>query len=162
MSEACRFEAEVLRAAEENRWTDQLRHHVADCDDCNAAAMVAPWVDQFAKLDDREHILPDPALVYLKARLLSGAVDVSRVSRPMNILQLVSYTVIAAGWAALMTWKWGAIQLWLRGMTPSGIVGGAAGTEASITSLSLSFFALVFMLGSATVMLALHTILNEE
>lgn len=160
MSEACRFEAEVLHAAEQNRWTDELRGHVADCDDCSAAAMVAPWIDQFAKLDDREHILPDPALVYLKARLLSGTNDVSRVSRPMNVLQLISYAVIAAGWAALMTWKWEAVQAWLRGMTPGGIVAGAG--DGSITSLSLSFFALVLMLGSATVMLALHTILNEE
>ena len=36
MSEACRYERDVLRAVEENRWTDALRVHVADCEDCAA------------------------------------------------------------------------------------------------------------------------------
>ncbi|HEX2122271.1 MAG TPA: hypothetical protein VHL59_11570 [Thermoanaerobaculia bacterium] len=158
MSATCRYEAGVLRAAEEDRWTDGLREHLRDCDDCMAAASVAPWLDRFARMSDRQHILPDPSIVWLKARLLQGTIDVARVSRPMTVLQLVAYLVVAGGWAALLMGKWSAIEAWFRGFTPTGLVVSAARAEA----LSMSFLAIVFVLATTTVMLALHTILAEE
>ena len=82
---ACRWEADVLRAANEDRWPDNLRRHLAECDDCTATAAVAPWMGKFAGISDREHILPDPSIVWLKAKLLQGSRDVARASRPMNV-----------------------------------------------------------------------------
>lgn len=158
MSESCRFEAEVLRAAQEDRWSDTLRNHLAGCDQCVAAASVAPWMSRFARISDREHILPDPQIVWLKAQLLQGSADVARVSRPMNVLQMVAYLIVAGGWAALLTWKWEAIQTWINGLTPTGMVQNIATGR----TLSMSFFALVIILATMTVTLALHTILAEE
>ncbi|MEA2491740.1 MAG: hypothetical protein QOH21_3532 [Acidobacteriota bacterium] len=159
MSEACRFEPQVIRATSDDRWTDALRMHVADCVDCAAAASITPWMGDFARISDREHILPDPAVLWLKAQLLRGSSEAARAALPLTIAQLISYGVIAAGWAALLMWKWDVIQLWLRRLTPTGIV--EAGVNTSM-SHSLSFFALVLLLGSATVMLGLHTILADE
>jgi hypothetical protein len=155
MSEGCRYEPEVLRAAAEDRWTDALRNHLAECEDCVATASVAPWMDRFALMSDREHILPDPAVVWLKAKLLQGTADLGRVSRPLDVAQMVAYLVVAGGWAGLLTWHWPAIQRWMSGFTPAEVVSLA-------TSMSISFFALFFVMGSMTVMLALHTILAEE
>ena len=158
MNGECRFEADVLRAVQEDRWTDALRRHLAECDDCQAAAAVAPWMHRFSRISDREHLLPDPQIVWLKAQLIQGSADVARVSRPLNVVQLVAYLVVAGGWATLLMWKWTAVSAWMRGFTPSGIVQNVSGGQ----SLSMSFFALVFVLASITVMLALHTILAEE
>lgn len=158
MNGICRFETDVLRAAEEDGWSDSLRAHLVDCDDCMAAASVAPWLDRFARMSDRQHILPDPAIVWLKARVLQGTIDVARVSRPMTVLQLVAYLVVAGGWAALLMGKWTAIEAWFRSLTPTGLVVSAARAEA----LSMSFLAIVFVLATTTVMVALHTILAEE
>lgn len=157
MSDVCRFERDVISGP----MTDALRAHMAGCPDCSAAAAVSPWMQRFAGFSDREHILPNPAVLWLKAQLLRGNADVARLSRPMTAVQLLSYAVIAAGWAALLTWKWDVIQVWLRGMTPTGLVANASSSSAA-ASLSFSFFAMIFMLGSATIMLALHTILAEE
>ena len=154
----CAHEPNVLHAAAEDRWTESLRGHVAECADCAAAAAAAPWMSRFARISDREHILPDPSIVWLKAQLLRGTADVARVSRPITIAQLFAYFFVAGGWAAVLTWKWNAVQAWIGSFTPSGIVHSAAGQQ----SLSLSFFALVFVLASMTVMLALHTILAED
>lgn len=154
----CAHEANVLRAAEEDRWTEALRSHLAECDDCAAAASVAPWIDRFARISDREHILPDPSIVWLKAQLLRGTADAARVSRPMTVVHWVAYFVVAGGWAALLTWKWAAVQAWVNSLTPSGLVSNAARTE----SLSLSFFGILLVLASMTVVLALHTILAED
>ena len=155
---ACPQESDVLRAAVQDRWTEALRAHLLECDACVAAVSVAPWMNRFSRISDREHILPDPAVVWLKARLLQSSADVARASRPLDFAQFAAYAVVAAGWAALLTWKWDAVRTWLGGFTPAGIVTRAAGAG----SLSMSFFALVLVLASVTVMLALHTILAEE
>jgi hypothetical protein len=158
MNEPCRFEPQILRAAAEDRWTGALRDHLGDCDDCVAAMSVAPWMTQFARIHDREHRLPDPSIIWLKAKLLQGVADVDRVSRPMDIVQLVAYAVVAGGWAGVLLWRWDAIEAWLRTFTPFGMVESVARAEA----LSLSVFALLFVLASMTVMVALHAILAEE
>jgi hypothetical protein len=158
MNGICRYEADVLRAVEEDRWTDALRAHAASCADCAAAASVAPWLDRFAHISDREHSLPDPSIVWLKAKLLQGTADVARISRPMTLAQLVAYLAVAGGWAALLTWKWAAVETWMHSFTPTGLVTSAARAE----SISLAFLSLVFVLASTTVLLALHTILAEE
>lgn len=158
MSEGCRFEADVLRAAQDDRWTDTLRRHLGECDECVATASVAPWMTRFARISDREHILPDPQIVWLKARLIQGTADVARVSRPLNALQLIAYLVVAGGWATLLTWKWDAVEAWMKGLTPTGMVQNMATGQ----SLSMSFFALLLVLATMTVSLALHTILAEE
>jgi hypothetical protein len=158
MTEACRYEPAVRRAAAEDRWTDSLREHLADCDECIATASVTPWMERFARISDREHILPDPSVVWLKARLLQGAVDAGRAARPLDLVQMLAYIVVAGGWAGLLTWRWDVVESWIRSFTPAGLMTTAART----TSLSMSFFAMVFVLASMTVMLALHTILAEE
>lgn len=158
MSEGCRFEADVLRAAQDDRWTDALRRHLAECDQCVATASVTPWMSRFARIGDREHPLPDPQIVWLKAQLLQNSADVARVSRPLNVLQIVAYLVVAGSWAALLTWKWDAVQQWLSGLTPTGMVENMAAGQ----SLSMSFFGLLIVLATMTMTLALHTILAEE
>lgn len=158
MSDACRFEPQMLRAAQEDRWTESLRAHLGECDDCVAAISVAPWMAQFSRISVREHILPDPSVIWLKAKLLQNTVDVNRVTRPMDAVQLIAYVVVAGGWAGVLLWKWKAVEAWARTLTPTGMVESAARAE----SLSMSFFALVLVLASMTVMLALHTILAEE
>jgi hypothetical protein len=155
---SCRREADVLRAAREDSWPDALRRHLAECDDCATTAAVAPWMTTFARIGDREHRLPDPSIVWLKARLLQGSAEAARATRPLTIVQIVSYMVVAGGWAAVLTWKWNALQTWLHSLTPTGLISNSANAQ----SLSLSFFALVIVLASMTVMLALHTIMAEE
>ncbi|HYO76450.1 MAG TPA: hypothetical protein VE010_08305 [Thermoanaerobaculia bacterium] len=158
MSEACRFEVHVLRAVREDRFTESLRAHLAECDQCVAAMSVEPWLDEFARVDVREHMLPDPSVLWLKAKLLQNSADVRRATRPMDLVQLIAYAVVAGGWAAMLTWRWSAVEAWLQGFTPDALVTSVGRAE----SLSLSFFALLFVLASMTVMLAMHTILAED
>jgi len=115
----CRYEPDVLHAVKEDRWNESLRTHVTGCADCAAAAAAAPWMTRFARMSDREHILPDPSIVWLKAQLMQGVADVARISRPITIAQLMAYFAVAAGWAGLLTWKWHAVQAWLHEIRPA-------------------------------------------
>ena len=155
MTTACRYEQDVIRGD----WSESLRRHIDGCDECTATAAVSGWMASFARVEDRQHPLPDPTFMYLKAQLLQQTKTVERATRPMTIANIASYALIASGWAALLTWKWNAIQAWIASLSPRGFVFSVANEPSS---LSLSFFATLIVLASATMMLALHTILAEE
>lgn len=160
MTNECVFEPNVIEAVTNDAWTESLRAHVASCDDCAAAAEVAPWMIRFAELDERQHILPDPAVLWLKAKLLQTSAAVQRASLPITRLQIAAYLIIAAGWAALLTWKSNALQAWINHLSPGHMILGATGAESA--SASLSVLVVLLLLASATVGVAMHTILAEE
>lgn len=66
----------------------------------------------------------------------------------MTCVQLAAYVIVASGWAAVLTWKWDAVQ---RLFSPLQSV-----------SSSLTTFATLMVLATMTVTLTLHTILAEE
>jgi hypothetical protein len=161
MNAACPMEAGVVRAAATNAWPHALRDHVQTCEECAAAAAVAPWMHSFAERDDRQHPLPDPMVLFLKAQLLKSTTTVDRAVRPIARFQMAAYFIVAAGWAALMMTKWNQIQTWLHGLTPGGMMEKVAGGAAAM-SVSMSVIAALAILSSMTVVLALHSILAEE
>jgi hypothetical protein len=158
MTERCRYEVHVIRAVAEARWTDSLRQHVTECADCAAAAAAAPFMTRIARMDERQQKLPDPSVVWFKAQLLKGSAIADRITSPLNIVQIVAYAVVAAGWAGMLTWKWPDLQRWLLSFTPSQMAQGVTHSN----TLSISFLLTVVILASMTVMLALHTILAED
>ncbi|HEY6140563.1 MAG TPA: hypothetical protein VI670_22640 [Thermoanaerobaculia bacterium] len=159
--DTCPFEPNVIDAATSGQWSESLRTHVKSCADCGAAAEVAPWMIDFAKRDDREHILPDPSVLWLKARLLQSSAAVERASLPITRVQIAGYLIIAAGWAALLTWKWNALMAWLDALNPGRIATGSA-APAGAATLSMTVLVSLVLLASATVMVAFHAILAEE
>jgi hypothetical protein len=132
---------------------------MADLDPMEAE--VDAWMQQFAKLDDRRGALPDAGTLWIKARLLQSTAAMERAARPITRIQIAAYALVAAGWAALVTWKWNALSAWLNSLKPARIILGAAGAQAA-NSLSLTFLMAIIALASVTVMLAFHTILAEE
>ena len=161
MIDSCPFEPNVIDAAASGQWSESLRAHLASCADCAAAAEVAPWMVSFAKQDDREHILPDPAVLWLKAKLLQSSAAVERAALPITRVQIAAYLIIAAGWAALLTWKWSALVAWMNVLNPGRMAAGAAGASGAAT-LSMTVLVTLVLLASATVMVAFHSILAEE
>lgn len=161
MIDTCPFEPNVTEAAESGTWSEALRAHTSSCEDCAAAAEVASWMRDLAKHDDREHILPDPSVLWLKAKLLGSSAAVERAALPITRSQIAAYVVIAAGWATLLTWKWSALVAWMTALNPGRIAVSTAGATGSAT-LSMTVLVTLVVLASATVMLAFHSILAEE
>jgi hypothetical protein len=157
----CPMERDVIRAAANDAWPEALRGHVATCEDCAAAAEVATWMQGFADDDVREHSLPDPSVLWLKAQLLRSSAIVDRAARPITNLQIGAYVALAAGWALLLRFKWNALQAWLHGFTPAALVTKAAGATAT-ASIPATMIVALIVLASLSVMVALHQILAEE
>ena len=159
MTRHCVQEPQVRHAAIEDRWTTALREHASACQDCAAAAAIAPFMTRLARTEVRHRTLPDPGVIWLKARLIGGTAIAERAARPLNVAQIVTYLVLAAGWAGLLTWKWAEVQRWLLGFTPANMVSELAGVQPSFSaSVVLTFV----VLSSLTVLLGLHAILAEE
>ena len=121
---------------------------------------VDAWMKQLAAIDHTPR-LPDPNSLWVKAKLLQSTAAMERASRPLTRFQIAAYLIVAGGWAALVTWKWSALQAWINSFTPAHIIMGAAGAQTA-QSLSLTLLMALIALGSVTVMLAFHTILAEE
>lgn len=158
MSEPCRHEPHVIRAASEDRWTEALREHVPDCAGCKGAVAAAPFMRRISRIDSRQRKLPDPAVLWLKAQLLRSSAIADRAMRPLNVAQMIAYAAVAAGWAALLTWRWPDLQRWVLAFTPAHMAQGVAHSSP----LSVTFLLTIVILASMTVMLALHTILAED
>ena len=158
MIDSCPFEPNVLEAAASGKWSESLRAHAASCADCAAAAAVAPWMSDLAKRDDREHILPDPAVLWLKAKLIQSSAAVERAALPITRSLMAAYLVIAAGWATLLTWKWSALVAWMNALNP----GRLAVNTAGAATVSMTVLVMIVLLASATVMIGFYTILAEE
>jgi hypothetical protein len=126
------------------------------------SALIDPWMSQFAALPDREHLLPDPSVVWLKAQLLRDRAIAERATRPMNSIQLASYLIVAACWAAVLRWKWPVIDVWMHRLSPGRMVLGASADAAASASVSFAFVTALIVLASLTIAVALHTILAEE
>jgi len=118
------------------------------------------WMKQLAAIDHTPR-LPDPNSLWVKAKLLQSTAAMERASRPLTRFQIAAYLIVAGGWAALVTWKWSALQAWINSFTPAHIIMDAAGAQTA-QSLSLTLLMALIALGSVTVMLAFHTILAEE
>ena len=131
-------------------------------DERAAEAAVSTWMSRFAAMPDREHLLPDPSVVWLKAQLLRDRAIADRATRPMNSIQLASYLVVAACWAAVLTWKWPVIDLWMHRLTPGRLVLGASADGAASASIPFAFVTALIVLASLTIAVALHTIMAEE
>jgi hypothetical protein len=126
-----------------------------------AEIAVDAWMKEFASFDDREHILPDPSVIWMKARVVQSARAAERAARPITTMQIAAYAAVAGCWAALLTWRWRAIQSWLDALRPSNLlIQGTAVSGASIISTPLIVTLLV--LGSVTIALAMHTIFADD
>ena len=118
------------------------------------------WMKDFAAVGHGRK-LPDANSIWVKAKLLQTTAAMERAARPVTRMQIAAYLIVASGWAALMTWKWGALLAWFNSFTPAHIIMGAAGAE-TVRSLSVTFVMALIILASVTVVLAFHTILAEE
>lgn len=145
----CPHEAHVVYAATANAWTSSTREHVASCQACAAAAAVAPFMDRLAGSDLPQPVLPDPALLWLRSQLPAPAVA-ARVGRPVQVVQIICYLVVTAGWLGLLASKWSALEAWISSFAP------VTGTSTLFPSIA------VLLLSSLAVTLALHAVLADE
>lgn len=112
--EPCTHGKSVVQAARTGRWGDELAAHARECPSCRESARVARWMFELAKAADLgPDSLPDPHLVWLKARIQRRSEDQRRALLPIRIASVLSAIGMGAVLALLPREVWRSAQAWL-------------------------------------------------
>lgn len=124
----CAFEDEVARAARNGRWSEQIAAHRDRCPACAEVAVVAAALASDAdELAAHAPPLPDPGLIWLRARLAVRERQVKRAVRWISVVQkaaLVCTVAVALAFAPEV-WRSADVVLSRLNFDGSALAGGA-------------------------------------
>ena len=103
---SCPNEADVLRAARADEWSESLRAHAAECARCRDLVQVTTFMNKLGAAEDKQAPLPDPELVWLKAQVLARQARKERALKPLVVAEALGQAAAALGVGAFLTWKW--------------------------------------------------------
>ena len=115
-SKGCPQEASVLTAARTGQWDEALEAHAAACPACGEVALVSGSLRTFALETDGHNRLPDPYLVWLKAKLTERQVASQRASKPWDMAEALGQFVVAVALAGWLVVEWSSIYPGTSGM----------------------------------------------
>jgi hypothetical protein len=152
----CEFEAEVLAAALQSRWDDELRAHVAGCTVCSDVATVAEAIEAGRESQSAVPAIPDSGRVWWLAQRRARLEAAEAANRPMTAAQVIA-TVCAVGLLsiylpAMSTWLRSAMALLASGITefnPGAWLASATSVLVEHGALALAMAAVLFLLPAA-------------
>ena len=144
MPDPCPGAESVFEAARGGRSSDELTAHVARCDSCRESSTAIRWMIELGQtVDSGTGPLPDPGLIWLKARIRKRSEESWRTLLPIGIACGAS----AIGWGAILaglpTEAWRSLQEWL---TSAGIPGWELPSLASPGPLAIAWLPATILL----------------
>lgn len=146
IADPCPRGESVLHAARAGRWSDELAAHVARCDSCREASTAIRWMIELGQtVDSGTAPLPDPRLIWLKARIRKRSEESWRTLLPILIASGASTIGLGVIVAPLPGNAWRSLREWL---TSAGIAGWELPNFASPGPLAIAWMpaALLLML----------------
>lgn len=92
-AEFCRFEEAVTAAIQSGEWNEDLRRHVAGCEECADLALVARYCAAAAK-DIPEAPLPAAGLLWWRAQIAERQEQAERAVAAIEVVQKVAIGVV--------------------------------------------------------------------
>ena len=161
----CPHEQAVSHAARTGQWSGPLTAHVEQCADCRQATQAVSWMKRLAETSRRERPLPDPDLLWLKAKLFGEQAAADRATRPLVLTEGLAQGAVAVFAALWLAWNWPKIQTHLTGLwTRPAEISWLSETmiEASAQPLHLALASVAVAAVCLVVVFALHPILTGE
>ena len=131
---SCPRETEVSRAVRTGEWQEELETHAAVCPVCREVLFISGSMRVLAKESEDLGPLPDPYLVWLKARLTDRRMADERALKALATVETVLEGAAAAtvwGWLA---WQWPLIHQKLADCMPPSQYGDWAANWSLIGS----------------------------
>ncbi len=158
-SKGCPQEASVSRAARTGEWDDALEAHAAACPVCGEVALVSNSLRTIALETDNYKPLPDPYLVWLKAKLTERQVSSQRASKPWDLAEALGQCVVGVVLVGWLLAEWPSIQQRLTEWMPSHRLedwspGWSLMSSAVSFPPSLAFWTIIGLICFATLMAA--------
>ncbi len=137
IADPCPREESVLHAARAGRWSDGLTAHLGRCDSCREASTVIRWMIELGQtVGSGTALLPDPRLIWLKARIRRRSEASWRTLLPIGIACGASAIGLGVIVAPLPGNAWRSLREWLTG---AGIAGWELPSLASPGSLAIAW-----------------------
>ena len=109
-SKGCPQEASGARATRTGQWDDALEAHATACPACGEAVLVSNSLRAIALETEDHKPLPDPYLVWLKAKLTERQVASQRASKPWDLAEALGQGVVAVVLTGWLLAEWPLIQ----------------------------------------------------
>ena len=144
MPDPCPRGESVIEAARAGRWGDELTAHVARCVSCSESSTAIQWMIELGQtVDSGTAPLPDPKLIWLKARIRRRSEASWRTLLPIGIAGGASAIGLGAIVARLPGEAWRSLQEWLAG---TGILGWELPSLASPGPLAIAWIPAAILL----------------
>lgn len=134
MSRVCKQTPQVLASIERGDPSPELKQHLDRCADCTDAVAVERFLHASCSRVPSLDRLPDPTTLWWRSRHLARQVEVSRATRPIQILERVAFAFGAAGLAFGVTRAWPAVRSSASTWLASLFEGARGATDASLGS----------------------------
>jgi len=97
---SCEHETEVIRALHSGEWTEELRRHMANCEDCSQALHLAEALREEASRAEIDCNPPDPHWILQRSRRMAREIALRRMAMLLAAMRALAavYVVAAAGW----------------------------------------------------------------
>jgi hypothetical protein len=160
--QTCPQESAVSTAVRTGEWAGSLRTHAAECESCGEIVDAARWMQDFAGTSARdaecESAMPDPSVVWWRARMAAKQREAERVHKMLAWLEVAAGAAISlglAGWLALDRNVLPAATTWMMNeagpdfwttvnsigiLTP--LVFSSVVVDISLVAISLAYFVL--------------------
>jgi hypothetical protein len=155
----CVYEQFVVEAAKSGQWSEPLRSHFAGCALCQESLQVSMWMQDFAETADEARELPDPRLIWLKARLAQRQAAAAEALRPLEFFNRVAYSVVGLLLVASLAMKWSRIEAWLTRLNSSW---AAVFGPSELASLFVPLASLTLGLLSLAALFAVYAVFAKE
>ena len=115
-NDTCSRVAETLEAARSNRLQGELKVHSGDCPDCIDTLLVDSFLLRQAASEPTLRPLPDPTLIWDRARHHARQRDLRRALMPLELIEVAAGAVATAATLGMLIWKWPVIAAWFSGL----------------------------------------------
>jgi predicted anti-sigma-YlaC factor YlaD len=110
-NQSCPHEEAVAAAARSGEWSDELRDHRDGCLICaELTLVVAALAGDAENLEQAAPALPDPSLIWLRARLSARRREVHRATRWILLVQRATLAVAVAVGLAFLPGLWKVVR----------------------------------------------------
>ena len=153
----CDYEEAVEKAARQGGWDESpdeslgesLRAHLDSCGHCREIATAAGWMVTLAGDTRNDPALPDPGLIWLRARIEEIQKANERAQRPLEIAHVAALVAGVVGAVGLLAWEGSPLREWQAALPEIQVALapvdlGSAGVPA--VALGLTLFALLLLL----------------
>ncbi|MCK6542383.1 hypothetical protein L6Q79_06845 [bacterium] len=93
----CEYEAKVLQSITDNRWSDEIHHHIRECENCRMIAEVTPRIKILRDETKNQAVVPFYRWIYIQAAIRLKEKKTAQLKFRSNIMLALTVLIACIG-----------------------------------------------------------------